>query len=225
MSSAAPRHNRLAILLSGRGSTYEAIQQACEQGDCAGRPVIVLSNRRTAGGLRIAERHGVPRQCLPGKTYPDRAAHEEAMAKAIDGAAADWVVLAGYMRILGADFVNRYKGRMINTHPSLLPAYRGLDTYQRALDAGEAKHGCSVHFVTEDLDGGPVIARAEVPVQPDDTAATLEARTRRQERILYPRIIDWLARGRIKLEGERVIVDGEPLDRPLTLPWNQEQLQ
>lgn len=224
MSAAPSQGSRLAVLLSGQGSTYEAIQQACDAGRCAARPILVLSNRRKANGLAIAERHGIEHQAFPGRAFADRDAQEAAMAAAIDASEADWVILAGYMRILGAGFVRRYHGRMINTHPSLLPAYRGLDTYQRALDAGEHVHGCSVHFVTEDLDGGPVIARAEVPIRADDTAATLEERTRERERRLYPMVIDRLARGRISLSDDRVMLDGRVLTEPLTLPYDGEEL-
>lgn len=224
MSAAPSQGGRLAILLSGQGSTYEAIQQACDTGQCAARPILVLSNRRRANGLTIAEQYGIDHQAFPARAFADRDAQEAAMAAAVDVAEADWVILAGYMRILGAGFVRRYHGRMINTHPSLLPAYRGLDTYQRALDAGERVHGCSVHFVTKDLDGGPVIARAEVPVRADDTAATLEERTRQRERRLYPLVIDRLARGRISLSGDRVMLNGKALREPLTLPYDGEEL-
>lgn len=216
---------RLAVLLSGQGSTYAAIQDACNAGDCDATVAVVLSDRPQAGGLATARKRDIPARAVPRQAYGDRADHEAAMAAAIDESGADWVILAGYMRILGPAFVARFQGRMLNTHPSLLPLYRGLNTYQRALDAGERMHGCSIHFVTEDLDGGPLIAQAEVPVMHGDTAAELERRTKARERKLYPLIIDIAARGRLKVESGQVLLDDEPLKTPLRLPWNMETLQ
>jgi len=224
VSSADSNNVRLAVLLSGEGSTYAAIQTAFEQGQLAAQPVLVLSDRPGAGGLKKADRHGVEAVARRPKNYPERRAHEQAMAEVIDAVSPDWVILAGYMRILGAEFVQRYQGRMLNTHPSLLPAYRGLNTYQRALEAGETWHGCSIHFVTEDLDGGPVIAQAEVPVQAGDDAAELERRTRARERMLYPMIIDMAASGRLTMQNGQVLLDGHILTAPLRLPWDKEQL-
>lgn len=225
MSSRPFEKARLVVLLSGQGSTYDALQAACHHGQIDGRIVAVLSDRRKAGGLKRAVERDCHAEAIPRRDYPEREAHEQAMAEAIDRHRPDWIILAGYMRILGAAFVQRYQGRMLNTHPSLLPAYRGLNTYQRALDAGETHHGCSIHFVTEALDGGPVIAQAPVPIHPDDDAEELEARTRARERKLYPMVIDLATRGRLAMQGETVRLDDKPLARPLTLAWDKETLE
>lgn len=217
--------SRLAVLLSGQGTTYAAIQEACDTGICRATIVQVLSDRPNAGGLAMARNRGIPARALPSRQFPDRLAHESALSAAIEATDADWVILAGYMRILGPAFVRRFHGRMLNTHPSLLPRHRGLNTYQRALDAGDTRHGCSIHFVTDDLDGGPVIAQAELPVHKDDTAAELERRTRARERKLYPMIIDMAARGRLNLRGEQILLDGNPLAQPMRLPWDKETLE
>lgn len=223
---ASPEHRtRLAVLLSGQGSTYAAIQDACDADHCRASVVQVLSDRPRAGGLEAARQRGIPARALPGRQFADRDEHEAALVAAIEAADADWVILAGYMRILGSRFVRRFRGRMLNTHPSLLPRYRGLNTYRRALDAGDSEHGCSIHFVTDDLDGGPVIAQAAVPVYEGDTAVELEHRTRARERKLYPMIIDMAARGRLGMEAEQVLLDGRPLPRPLHLPWDKETLE
>jgi phosphoribosylglycinamide formyltransferase 1 len=216
---------RLAVLLSGLGSTYAAVQDACDAGQCQARIVQVLSDRAGAGGLGTAKDRGIPADTLPRQDYANRTAHEAALIAAIEAAGAHWVILAGYMRILGAAFVRHFQGRMLNTHPSLLPRYRGLNTYQRALQAGDSLHGCSIHFVTEDLDGGPVIARAEVPVYEGDTAAELERRTKARERKLYPLIIDLAARNRLHMHNEGILLDGKPLRQPLRLPWGKETLE
>ncbi len=216
---------RLAVLLSGQGSTYAAIQAACDSGACAAEVVLVLSDRPAAGGLATARDNGTPARAIPSRDFPDRPAHETALMEAIDASGADWVVLAGYMRILGADFVRHYAGRMLNTHPSLLPKYRGLNTYQRALDAGDPLHGCSIHFVTEDLDGGPVIAQAEVPIESGDSPGELEARTKARERKLYPRIVHLAASGRLDTRDGDVLLDGRKLQRPLRLATDGETLE
>jgi len=215
---------RLVVLLSGQGSTYGTLQAACDAGELPAQVVAVLSNRRKAGGLPLAERHGVAAEAIPSRQFETREAHEQALIEAIDRHRPDWLILAGYMRILGADFVARYSGNMLNTHPSLLPAYRGLDTYQRALDAGERWHGCSIHFVTEALDGGPVIAQARVPVMENDSPEELEARTRARERMLYPMIIKLAAEGRLSMIDEQAALDGQVLEQPLILPWDMEKL-
>ena len=211
-----------AVLLSGRGSTYAALQQAAETGELAGKPRIVLSDRAEAGGLGIARNSNVPARALPPEDYPDRAAYESDLGDAVEDSGADWLVLAGYMRILGDAFVRRFMGRMINIHPSLLPAYRGLGTYRRALAAGERIHGTSVHFVTPELDGGPVIAQAEVPVYPEDDVASLRRRTKARERVLYPRVLDWILRGRVQLADGQVLLDGKPLAEPVRFPADRE---
>ncbi|MEA5444786.1 phosphoribosylglycinamide formyltransferase [Gammaproteobacteria bacterium AB-CW1] len=225
MSVQAGKDFPVAVMLSGAGTTLEAILKANADGLCRARPTLVLSDRQKARGLKVAQAAGIPARALPRRDFQDQAAHEGALAEAIDASQAHWVVLAGYMRILGGDFVRAFAGRMLNTHPSLLPAHRGLNTYQRALDANDTMHGCSVHFVTEDLDGGPVIAQAEVPIQRRDTAAELEQRTRARERRLYPMVLELVADGRIGLDGSQPTFDGKVLERPLRLPWNGEELE
>nr|WP_301288324.1 phosphoribosylglycinamide formyltransferase [Natronospira proteinivora] len=215
----------MVVLLSGRGSTYQALETACGRGRMPAQIAAVVSDRPKAHGLTLAREHGYAAVAVPRRDHPDRESHEQAMAEAIDRYQPDWIILAGYMRILGKAFVERYQGRMLNTHPSLLPAYRGLNTYQRALEAGESLHGCSIHFVTEALDGGPVIAQAEVPVYPGDTAEELEARTRARERMLYPMVIKLAVEGRLSMRDEAVLLDNTPLKAPLKLAWDKETLE
>ena len=186
----------LVVLISGRGSNLQAIVQA-------GLPVVaVISNRADAAGLEYARKRGLATTVVPHKDFAAREAFEEALALEIDRHAPRAVANAGFMRILTPGFVARYPGRVVNIHPSLLPAFPGLDTHARALAAGVKMHGCTVHFVTADLDGGPIIAQAAVPVLADDTAAALAARVLRQEHVLYPRALAWL------LSGKLVILDG-----------------
>lgn len=225
---------RLVVLISGSGSNLQAILEAC--GQAAGRPgdgqtgepadssatmdarvVGVLSNRDDAYGLTRARQAGVDTAVLAHTGYPDRESFDAAMAEIIDRWQPDVVVLAGFMRILSASFVSRYQGRLLNIHPSLLPKYKGLHTHQRALDAGDLEHGCSVHFVTPELDGGPVIAQAVVDVRPEDTAATLADRVHAAEHRLYPAVLGWLADGRLRYRDEKPWLDGQALVRAARL--------
>ncbi len=186
----------LVVLISGRGSNLQAIVQA-------GLPVVaVISNRADAAGLEYARKRGLATTVVPHKDFATREAFDEALAREIDRHAPRAVANAGFMRILTPGFVARYAVRIVNIHPSLLPAFPGLDTHARALAAGVKLHGCTVHFVTADLDGGPIIAQAAVPVLADDTVAALAARVLRQEHVLYPRALAWL------LGGKLVILDG-----------------
>ena len=188
----------IVILISGRGSNMQALLEATLP--C--RIAAVISNRADAEGLNIAKTHGIPVTVIEHRDYPDRDSFDAALAKAIDSFAPDIVALAGFMRILGADFVSRYHGRMINIHPSLLPAYGGLDTHARALQDGVKIHGCTVHFVTRDLDHGPIIIQAAVPVLRDDTEQTLAARVLREEHRIYAQAIRWLCKGRVVFNGK-----------------------
>jgi phosphoribosylglycinamide formyltransferase-1 len=193
----------LVVLISGRGSNMQAILEA-------GLPVsAVISNRPDAAGLEIAARRGVKTAVVPHAGFSDRAAFDAALAAEIDRHAPVAVALAGFMRILTPGFVEHYAGRMVNVHPSLLPAFTGLDTHERALAAGVRLHGCTVHFVTAELDHGPVIAQAAVPVLAGDTADTLAARVLHQEHIVYPRALRWLLSGRLRIDAGRVRIDGE----------------
>ncbi len=189
---------RVVVLISGRGSNLRALLQA----DLPVTFAAVISNRADAGGLAIAAAHGVPTQVLAHQAYADRAAYDGALAQAIDAHAPDLVVLAGFMRVLTADFVRRYHGRMINIHPALLPAFPGLNTHARALAAGVRVHGCTVHFVTAEVDAGPIIAQAAVPVRAGDDAEALAARVLRQEHRLFPTVLRWFAQERVSLRDD-----------------------
>ncbi|MBC7160583.1 MAG: phosphoribosylglycinamide formyltransferase [Immundisolibacter sp.] len=206
---------RLAVLISGRGSNLKAILEAIGAGRLAAQVVLVISNRPGAAGLDIAAAAAVPTAVIDHRQYPDRPAFEQALGSALDAAQAELVVLAGFMRVLTADFVHRYRGRLINIHPSLLPAFAGLDTHARALAAGATEHGASVHFVTAAVDGGPLIAQIRVPVQAGDTPDTLAARVLPAEHRLYPRVIGWYAAGRLVLGEDTVRLDGLPLAAPV----------
>ena len=176
----------IVILISGRGSNMEAIVRAALPG---ARVAAVISNRPGAAGLNFACEHGIATEVVDHTCYPDRATFDAELARRIDGHSPDLVVLAGFMRVLTDDFVNHYAGRLLNIHPSLLPAFPGLHTHRRALEAGVQVHGATVHFVTSDLDCGPVVIQAVVPVLPEDTADTLAARVLTQEHLIYPRAI------------------------------------
>jgi phosphoribosylglycinamide formyltransferase 1 len=187
---------RIVILISGLGSNMQALLEAKLPCQIA----AVISNRDDAQGLEIARMHGIPTAVIPHKNYPDRAAFDAALAAAIDSHAPDLIVLAGFMRILTAGFVERYRGKLINIHPSLLPAYPGIDTHQRALQDGVKIHGCTVHFVTSDLDHGPIIVQAAVPVLRDDTPQSLSARVLHEEHRIYPQAVRWLCRKQVWLD-------------------------
>ena len=208
---------RLVVLISGRGSNLQAILDQAASGELPAEIAAVISNRPGVHGLERARRAGVPALELDHKNFADRPAFEAALSELIDRHQPDLVVLAGFMRVLTAGFTAHYQGRLLNIHPSLLPKFRGLHTHERAIAAGETEHGASIHFVTAELDGGPVIVRARVPVLPDDDPNTLAARVLEQEHRLYPLAIRWFAEGRLRLNGERVWFDEEPLKEPLWL--------
>lgn len=208
---------RIVILISGRGSNMQAILEA-------GLPIeiaAVISNKPAAKGLEIAARHGVVTAVVDHREYSDRAAFDTALASKIDELAPDLVVLAGFMRILTADFVNHYQGRLINIHPALLPAFPGLDTHEKALAEGVKLHGCTVHFVTPTVDHGPIVAQAAVPVLADDTPDSLAARVLEQEHLLYPQAIRWFAEGRLALNQGKVTIAGSQASAAaLRSPWD-----
>jgi len=185
---------KLAVLISGRGSNMEAILTASEGTDYPAQIVLVVSDNKEAQGLATAADAGIKALAFARSEYANRTDHEAAIGRAIEEADADLVCLAGYMRILSADFTNRFEGRLINIHPSLLPKFKGLNTHQRALDAGETEHGCSIHYVNSEMDGGEIIAQAKVDILPDDTAETLQARVLVEEHKLYPEVIRNLAK-------------------------------
>lgn len=209
---------RLVVLISGTGSNLQAFIDRIADGSLPATIVAVISNRPDVAGLTRATRAGIPVTVIDHRQFPDRASFDTALAAAIDAAQPDAVILAGFMRILTPAFVRHYHGRLLNVHPSLLPKYPGLDTHARALAAGDTEHGSSVHFVTEELDGGPVVAQACVPVQPDDSVTTLQARVQQAEHLLYPQVVGWLANGRLRLAGAGATLDGNLLARPVILP-------
>ena len=193
---------KVGVLLSGRGSNLQALLDARA---ASWRVAVAISNVAGAPGLARAEAAGVPVRALPHGDFADRAAFEEALHEALAAAGVELVVLAGFMRVLGPGFVARWHDRAINIHPSLLPAFRGLDTHRRALAAGVAWHGCTVHFVRAELDAGPIILQAAVPVRPGDDEAALAARVLAREHRVLPLAVGWIAEGRIRVEGERVV--------------------
>lgn len=205
--------HRLAVLISGAGSNLQAIFDTIDAGELPARVSLVLSNKAGAGGLARAARAGVPAEVINHRAYADRAAFDNAMIERIDAHGADTVVLAGFMRILSPGFVRHYQGRLINIHPSLLPKYPGLNTHARALEAGDSEHGCSLHFVTDELDGGPLIAQARFPVAANDTAESLSKKVQAHEHRLYPRVLRWRAQQRLHMTDQGVELDGERLPR------------
>ena len=191
---------RVVVLISGKGSNLQAIIDASEKHPGLYEVVAVISNREDAYGLERADKAGISSAVIDHKAYDSREAYDHALMQIIDGFEPELVVLAGFMRILTPEFVRHYAGRMLNIHPSLLPKYKGLNTHQRAIDAGDRVHGCSVHFVTEELDDGPVVLQAEVPVLEDDTTETLADRVHVQEHIIYPEAVRRFALGELNLE-------------------------
>jgi phosphoribosylglycinamide formyltransferase-1 len=195
---------KLVILISGRGSNMEAIIRACAHEGWAAQVAAVIANRPDAAGLEFAASHGIATAVVDHRQFSGRDSFDAALAQKIDSFAPDLVVLAGFMRVLTAAFVDHYAGRMLNVHPSLLPSFPGLKTHQQALDAGVRLHGASVHFVTSQLDHGPIVAQAAVPVETGDTPAMLAERVLASEHIIYPRAVRWFVEGRLALDGLRV---------------------
>ncbi|PTR15465.1 formyltetrahydrofolate-dependent phosphoribosylglycinamide formyltransferase [Nitrosospira sp. Nsp2] len=205
----------LVILISGRGSNMEALIEA----KLPARIAAVISNRPNAPGLEIARKHGLETIVLDQLSYSGREAFDAALAQAIDKYQPDLIALAGFMRILGDGFVNRYPGKLLNVHPSLLPAFPGLHTHRRALQEGVKIHGCTVHFVTAQMDRGPIIVQAALQILPDDTEQTLAARVLQQEHLIYPEAVRWLMEGRLRISESAVdvsnaIFDGSVLYSP-----------
>jgi phosphoribosylglycinamide formyltransferase-1 len=208
---------RVAVLASGRGGTFAALLAAQQDGRLPIEIVALLSDKRTAPALTIAESAGIATVALRARDYPDRASFDRALFARLAEFAPDLVVLAGYMRVIDSSMVGAWRGRMINLHPSLLPKYPGLRTHERVLAAGDSLHGSSVHYVTAELDGGPLIAQARFPVVAGDTAETLAARLRPLERQLLIRVIEQIANGRLALGPTAVEFDGRPLPGPLQI--------
>lgn len=206
MSGTAPK-KRVAVLISGRGSNMNALIDAARAADYPGEIVAVLSNKPDAGGLATAAGYGIPTKAVDHRLYADRAAHERALIEALDAFEPDVVCLAGYMRLLTPLFVSHYAGRMINIHPSLLPLFPGLHTHERALESGMRIHGCTVHFVTDDMDEGPIIAQAAIAVERGDTPDDLATRLLRAEHRLYPHALRLVLEGTVRQDGGRAVID------------------
>ena len=203
--------SRIVVLISGSGTNLQALIDACESVEFPGQVVGVISNKEDAYGLERASNADIPTTALSHKVFPSREDYDHALMKAIDAYNPDVVVLAGFMRILTPDFVQHFSGKLLNIHPSLLPKYQGLNTHQRAIDAGDKEHGVSVHFVTEELDGGPVILQAKVPVFEQDTADDLAMRVHEQEHRIYPLVVKWFCENRLKMDEDKAILDGTAL--------------
>ncbi len=219
-SSAETPRARLAILISGYGSNMVAIAAACRDGRIPAEIAVVIADTPRAGGIPRAQSLGLPARIVDRGEFrrdgrSDREAFEAALDATIDEHRAGYVILAGFMRVLSPQFVSRYAGRMLNIHPSLLPRHKGLDTHARALAEGDTEHGASVHFVTPELDGGPLLAQAVVAVQPGDDVASLSGRVHAEEHKLYPVVIEWLTRGRLQWNGGHPRLDGASLTAPV----------
>ncbi len=203
-----------AVLISGRGSNLLALECATRDGRIDGRIVTVVSDRADAAGIPAAKALGLTTAVLEPAPGMDRAAYGAALAALLEKSGAGLVALAGFMRILDGGLVRRWQGRLLNIHPSLLPAFRGLHTHRRVLEAGERAHGCTVHYVVEELDAGPAIIQGRLAVHPDEDEAALSARVQRLEHIIYPRAVAWCAAGRLAWRDGAAWLDGQPLQAP-----------
>lgn len=208
----------IAILISGRGSNMRVIAERAASGSLPVDIRVVISDQPAAEGLQAAAAMNIATRVLAPRDFADRASYDQALVQLLAEYGPKLVVLAGFMRILTPHFIGAFAGRILNVHPSLLPKYRGLRTHRRVLEAGETLHGASIHFVTEELDGGPVVAQAEVQVLPADSETTLSARVQQAEHRIYPQAIDWFARGRLVLKDGGAWLDGKPLDAPVREP-------
>ncbi len=198
----------IVVLISGRGSNLGAIIDAIRGGHLHAEIRLVISNEPGAQGLKRAQAAGIPTQVIDHRRFTTRAQFEQELTAQIDAREPQLIVLAGFMRILSEDFIRHYAGRMLNIHPSLLPHFPGLNTHDRALKEGAERHGASVHFVTRDVDAGPVVIQATVPIYPDDTPEVLAGRVLKEEHRIYPLAIRWFLEGRLVIDGERVLLDG-----------------
>ena len=204
---------RIVVLISGHGSNLQAIIDAIDKDDLPVEIGAVVSNRADAFGLRRAECAHIPTEVLAHQDYDSREAFDAALVQCVDQYSPDVVVLAGFMRRLGATLVQHYQGRMLNIHPSLLPKYPGLHTHRRVLEAGDAEHGVTIHFVTEEVDGGPIVSQARLTVLAGDTEESLKHRVQQLEHVLYPQVLQWFAQNRIKLDNNQSLIDGSPVPK------------
>jgi phosphoribosylglycinamide formyltransferase-1 len=214
--SSTPRQP-IVILISGRGSNMRALIERSQASRSAYSVAAVIADRSDAAGLEIARHLNVATRALPQAKDKDRTAYDGVLAAAVEEYAPSLIVLAGFMRILSAPFVERFAGKILNIHPSLLPKYIGLHTHRRALEAREPEHGVTVHFVTEQLDGGPRVLQARVPILPGDTEATLGQRVLIQEHIIYPLAVNWFCEGRLHCAEGKAWLDGRPLSEPVQI--------
>lgn len=200
---------RIVVLISGSGSNLQAIMDSIDAGQINGRIEAVLSNKAEAYGLERARNSNIPTLVLKHTDFDSRESFDQAMIKQIDTYQPDLIVLAGFMRILTAEFVRHYNGRMFNIHPSLLPKYKGLHTHQRAIDAGDKEHGCTVHFVSEELDGGPLAIQGKVSIDPEDTSESLQQKVHKVEHIIYPQAVGLFCSDRLIWSDAGVTLDGK----------------
>ena len=208
---------KVGVLISGRGSNLQALIEACAEQSFPAEIVTVISNRPGAAGLERARAAGLPAATLDHQGYDDRAAFDAALTEALEDAGAELVCLAGFMRLLTAGFVARWRDRLVNIHPSLLPSFPGLHSHAEALAAGVRLHGCTVHYVRHEMDSGPILGQAAVPVLPDDDEERLAARVLAAEHRLYPACLRLIAEGRVRVEGERAIIEGLDASGPLLI--------
>lgn len=202
---------RIAVLISGDGSNLQALIDACANGKINGKIVTVVSNKAEAYGLQRAQQAGIENRTFLRKAYPDNQAMDLAIADYLQQQQVDLVVLAGYMKILTAEFIRRFPAKILNIHPSLLPKYPGLDTYRRAMEAGDQEHGTTVHFVNEIVDGGAIVLQAKVPIFEDDQQQDVVERVKAQELQIYPLVVAWFAEGRLHLQDGKAYLDNQPL--------------
>lgn len=202
---------RIVVLLSGSGTNLQALIDSLQGTNTDGQIVAALSNRPAAGGLDRAAKAGIATALVDHQLYADRDSFDQALMAQIDSYQPDLVILAGFMRILTPGFVRHYSGRLLNIHPSLLPKHKGLHTHQRALEAGDREHGSTVHFVTEELDGGPLVVQARIPVDAGDTPQSLAERVQQQEHLIFPLAMHWFIQGRLRLIDNQACLDGEPI--------------
>jgi len=215
--SSTPPRQPIVILISGRGSNMRALIEHSRSETAAYSICSVISDRADAGGLEVARSFGIAARALTPAKGMERIEYDQALAAAIDACSPSLIALAGFMRILSAPFVERYTGKILNIHPSLLPKYPGLHTHRRAIEAREAEHGVTVHFVTEQLDGGPPVIQARVAVDTSDTEDTLSRRVLTLEHVIYPLAVDWFCEGRLRFEAGKALLDGRILSEPVQL--------
>ncbi|MDH3446592.1 MAG: phosphoribosylglycinamide formyltransferase [Gammaproteobacteria bacterium] len=206
---------RLAILISGNGSNLQSIIDAIEAGRLNAKISAVISNERKAYGLVRATRHGLNTWVIAHRDYPDRDQFDATLQNYLEAVNPDYIVLAGFMRILGPGFIHAFEDRILNIHPSLLPAYKGLHTHQRALDNGEKEHGVSIHLVTAELDDGPVILQASYPIEAGDTVQDLERKGHRLEHLMYPQLLCWLGDEKLTIKGGQLFYEQALLEKPI----------